>query len=73
MICEKAVIYLWPEDLSRDSSPTNLSGASDVTIISWYGSVFDCNEYAAVICDECVDKLVQSKRLRFIKEHQPFG
>lgn len=59
LVCEKAVVYLWPEH-------TNLNGAVDVKIYGSYGSVFDTNEYIAVICDDCLDKLVQSKRVTFI-------
>lgn len=71
LICEKAIVYLWNDPASVKESTTNLNGASDVTIFASYGSVFDCNEYHGVICDDCLDRLVQSKRLRFIKEH-PF-
>ena len=63
-ICEKAVIYLW-----KDKDATNLDGASNVKIFSWYGSVFDANEYHAVICDDCLDSAIQSRRVTFIKEH----
>ena len=71
LICEKAVTYLWGKDIAGTS--TNLNGASDVTIIAWYGSEFDMNEYSAIICDECLDKAIQSKRVTFVKEHPPFG
>lgn len=71
LICEKAIIYLWPEELAGDT--TNLDGASDIKIIAWYGSMFDMNEYHAVICDECLDAAIQSRRVRFIKENPPFG
>lgn len=69
LICERAVIYLWREDIIEDEPPTNLNGASYLQIIASYGSMFDCNEYHAVICDDCLDKAVQSRRVRFIKEH----
>lgn len=71
LICEKAVIYLWPEELVGDT--TNLDGASNLRIIASYGSIFDCNEYQAIICDDCLDKAVQRNRVLFIKEHSPFG
>jgi hypothetical protein len=71
LVCEKAVIYLWPKELAGEA--TNLDGASDVRIIASYGSEFDCNEYQAIICDECLDKAVQRNRVLFIKEHSPFG
>jgi hypothetical protein len=69
LICEKAVVYLWKEKIVYNESPTNLNYACDVTIIGGYGSVFDLNEYAAIICDDCLDKAIQSRRVRFIKEH----
>lgn len=71
LICEKAVIYMWPKELAGGT--TNLDGASDITIIASYGSMFDMNEYAAIICDECLDAAIQSRKVRFIQEHQPFG
>jgi hypothetical protein len=71
LICEKAVLYLWPEELA--GSATNLDGASDIRIIASYGSVFDMNEYQAIICDECLDKAIQRNRVLFVKEHPPFG
>ena len=72
IICEKAVVYLWREDIIEDDPPTNLDYAANVTIFASYGSIFDMNEYAGIICDDCIDKLVQSRRLRFVKEHGPF-
>jgi len=71
LICEKAVIHLWPEELAGESS--NLDGASDVIIYGSYGSVFDCNQYQAIICDDCLDKAIQRNRVLFVKEHSPFG
>jgi hypothetical protein len=68
LICEKAVLYLW-KDEKPTKDATNLNGASNVKIFSWYGSVFDANEYHAVICDDCLDNAIQSKRVIFIKEH----
>jgi hypothetical protein len=68
MICEKAVLYLWKEKLVDNDSTTNLDGACGVFIHGDYGSIFDLNEYAAIICDDCVDKLIQSKRIRFVRE-----
>ena len=67
MICEKAVVYLWPEN----QNATNLSSASDVYIESHYGSDHDTAEFKGIICDTCLDKLVQSKRLRFIRYNNP--
>jgi hypothetical protein len=71
LICEKAVIYLWPEEIAHTAE--NLDGASNIQIIAGYGSMFDLNEYAAIICDDCLDKAIQARRVRFIKEHQIFN
>lgn len=70
LICEKAVIYLWPEELAGGT--TNLDSACDLTIMASYGSEFDMNEYTAIICDECLDKAIQRNRVSFVKEHKPF-
>lgn len=61
IICEKAVIYLWDGNIS-----TNLNSAVDVSLYGYYGSNFDTSMFRGIICDECVDHLVQSKRLRFV-------
>lgn len=67
LICEKAVTYLWTEEQAGDA--TNLNYASNVKIVAWYGSIFDCNEYAAIICDDCLDKAIQRNRVLFVKQH----
>lgn len=64
IICEKAVMYLW------DGNPTNLNGAVDINITGHYGSEFDTTKFEGTLCDECLDKLVQSRRLRFAGYHQ---
>jgi hypothetical protein len=71
LICEKAVVYLWSKDVIAGADATNLNNASDVRILAWYGSIFDCNEYHAVICDDCLDKAIQRNRVSFVKEHPP--
>jgi hypothetical protein len=73
MICEKAVIYLWSEDVIAGNESTNLASASNITIRAHYGSEFDCNEYAGIICDECLDRAIQRRRVRFVTEHPMFG
>ena len=67
IICEKAVIYLWPEN----QNATNLSSAANVSIQAFYGSDHDTAEFAGIVCDTCLDRLVQNKRLRFIQYHNP--
>lgn len=68
MICEKAILYLWPQ---RDA--TNLSNAVDVSIAGYYGSDFDTMRYTGIICDNCLDKLIQRNKIEYIKpiyEHE---
>jgi hypothetical protein len=62
--CEKAVVYLW-----KDKS-TNLNGAVNISLNGHYGSEFDNCKFSGIMCDECLDHLVQSKRLTFIR-HNP--
>jgi hypothetical protein len=66
MICEKAVIYLY-----KEHDATNLASASDVTITAFDGSAFDCNQYHAVLCDECLDKAIQRRRVTFVGQINP--
>jgi len=68
LICEKAVIYLWSEELP-DLPSANLDGAVYMNLLAGYGSMFDMNEYEAIICDDCLDKAIQRNRMLFIKEH----
>lgn len=70
LICEKAVIYLWQE--LKDIEAENLDGAVYMVMVAGYGSVFDMNEYQAIICDDCLDKAIQRNRVLFVKEHS-FG
>jgi len=67
IVCEKAVIYLWEE--LKGIEATNLDGAVYMNLIASYGSVFDMNEYQAIICDDCLDKAIQRNRVLFVKEH----
>jgi len=60
IVCEKAVIYEWPDH----EQATNLDGACHIEIYGGYGSVFDLSAYAAIICDDCLDKAIQSRRVR---------
>lgn len=70
LICEKAVIYLWEE--LKDIEAENLDGAVYMNLLAGYGSIFDMNEYQAIICDDCLDKAIQRNRVLFVKEHS-FG
>lgn len=65
LVCEKAVVYLWPEH--QDAS--NLNSACDVRIYGGYGSDFDLAVYHAVICDACMDKAIQSRRVNLHREY----
>jgi hypothetical protein len=72
ILCEKAIIHLWPEDLIESGATNNLDSAAYMYIIAGYGSNFDMNEYQAIICDDCLDKAIQRNRVIFVKEHS-FG
>lgn len=68
IVCEKAVMYLWYDDLPGLSAE-NLDGGVYINLLAGYGSVFDMNEYEAIICDDCLDKAVQRNRVVFVKTH----
>lgn len=67
LVCEKAVIYLWKELVNIEAE--NLDGAVYMNLLAGYGSMFDMNEYEAIICDECLDKAIQRNKVLFVKEH----
>ena len=67
LVCEKAVIYLWKELV--DIEAVNLDGAVYMNLLAGYGSIFDMNEYQAIICDDCLDKAIQRNKVLFVKEH----
>lgn len=71
LICEKAVMYLWDKNVIGMETE-NLDGGVYMVMIAGYGSVFDMNEYQAIICDDCLDKAIQRNRVLFVKEN-PFG
>lgn len=68
LICEKSMMYLWPDK----ENASNVSHGCDITINGHYGSHFDSLEYDAFICDDCLDKAIQSKRVTFVKENPMF-
>ena len=68
IVCEKAVMYLWDKNLTNEQT-NNLDGGAYMNIMPSYGSVFDMNEYEAIICDDCLDKAIQRNRVVFVKEH----
>lgn len=71
LICEKAVIYLWNDGVIVGTESTELASAARINILAWYGSAFDCNEYSAIICDDCLDTAIQRRRVTFVHEHSP--
>ncbi len=62
--CDKAIVFLWPEEDNN-----NLSSATDFNIKPQYGSDFDLNVYKAMICDSCLNKLIQNKQVTFIRRN----
>lgn len=67
LVCEKAVLYLWTEE--QAGTAENLNSACDIQIAGSYGSDYDLSLYKAIICDECMDKAIQSKRVTFVKDY----
>jgi hypothetical protein len=61
IVCEKAVVRLWDH-----TDASNLNSASYLHYFGDYGSGFDENEYQAVICDDCLDNAIQSKKVNFV-------
>ena len=53
-------MHLW------ENNSTNLNGGCDINISAHYGSEFDTSMFRGIVCDECLDHLIQSKRLRFV-------
>jgi hypothetical protein len=56
LLCEKAVVYYAP-------TTQTVAAASYLSIISTYPSNFDGHAYGAIICDDCLDHAIQSKRV----------
>lgn len=56
LICEKAVIYYAP-------TTRTVAAASYLSIISTYPSNFDGQAYGAIICDDCLDNAIQSRKV----------
>jgi hypothetical protein len=56
LICEKAVVYYAP-------TTGTVAAASYLVIKSVYPSNFEDNIYNGIICDDCLDKSIQSNRL----------
>lgn len=71
-MCEKAVTYLWPEEVLAGSESTNLASGCDIIIMGHYGSSFDLMEYSAIICDDCLEQAIQRRRVNFTKERSMF-
>jgi len=59
IICEKAIIYLEVLDLIHEHP----AGASKISIRSEDQSNFDGYDYSGLICDACLDKLIQLNRV----------
>lgn len=56
MLCEKAIVYYAP--LTK-----TLNSASYINIHSKYGSIFEGHQYTGIICDDCLDHLIQSNKV----------
>jgi hypothetical protein len=73
IICDKEIEYLF-KDMEEY---TNLSNAADIKIICAYGSSFDTHDFDAIICDDCLEKAVNSKKVRdcgsYVGRRNPFN
>ena len=56
IVCEKAVVYY-------AKTTGTLAAATYIAIHPTYPSNFDGNLYNGIICDQCLDNAIQSKRL----------
>ena len=69
LICEKALMYLeLGEGKIKDTDVIN--NGTSLRIVCNYGSEFDSNIYEAVICDECLDKAIQRRRVDFVRNYE---
>ncbi len=65
IICEKALAYLeFGEEKAKFEDCIN--SANNFDIHGGYGSAFDGFIYKAVICDDCMDKLIQRGKVQVI-------
>lgn len=72
MVCERAHLYaeFGPDRMKHTDC---IIGGNNITIIGNFGSAFDGNVFEAILCDVCLDKMVQSKRLIVKTEEHWFG
>ena len=65
IMCEKALAYL---ELGEDKVKFEdcINNANNFKIIGGYGSSFDGFVYEAVVCDDCMDKLIQRGKVQVI-------
>jgi hypothetical protein len=69
LICEKALMYIeLGENKTKDTDVIN--NGTNFQIVGNYGSEFDSNIYEAVICDECLDKAIQRRRVDFVRNYE---
>ena len=67
IVCEKGLKYV--EFGEHQSKITDcIKNANNFNILGGYGSSFDGLMYEAIICDECLDKLIQKGHLTAISE-----
>lgn len=64
-VCEKALMYV-PMGIGSNITINKdcVNNANTFSIIPNYGSAFDGpHRYLAIVCDECLDTAIQSKRV----------
>jgi len=60
LLCEKAVVY---KSIYYAPTSTTLAKGSYLAIAATYGSNFEGHSYGGIICDDCLDYAIQSKRV----------
>lgn len=65
IVCEKSLAYL---EFGKEKAKFEdcINNANNFSITGGYGSAFDGFIYKAIICDECLDKLIQRGKVQVI-------
>jgi hypothetical protein len=66
IVCEKGLKYVEFNNFLETPTTDCIENANNFNILGGYGSSFDGLMYEAIICDECLDKLIQKGHLTAI-------
>jgi hypothetical protein len=63
--CEKGLKYM---EFGKEKAKFEdcIESANNFTIVGGYGSAFDGFLYKAILCDDCMDKLIQKGQVEVI-------